>query len=85
MVGDPRVEQHSGLTNSPDAAFVVSGLCSAAGAVGIGRSLARHEPQLGRQATGWLVLPGVGSILCGLFTLENDGLIWPHLGGVALV
>jgi len=57
--------------NWMNAAFVASGLCSVAGAVGIGRSVSHEDPRLGRQAAAWLVLPGAGSILCGLFTLEQ--------------
>jgi hypothetical protein len=65
-----------------NAAFVVSGLLLIAGAVGIFREL----PELslrGRWIAGVLLaLPGVGSVIDGIFTFEH---VLPHLVGFLLV
>jgi hypothetical membrane protein len=65
-----------------NAAFIVSGLLLITGAFGIFQQL----PGLSRRtrwiATALLALPGVGSVIDGLFTFEQ---VLPHLAGFLLL
>ena len=65
-----------------NAAFIVSGLLLTTGAFGIFQQV----PSLSRRArwiaTALLALPGVGSVIDGLFTFEQ---VLPHLAGFLLL
>jgi hypothetical protein len=64
-----------------NAAFILSGLLIIAGVFGIFRGLPAMGPRGRWLGTGLLVLPGVGSIVDGIFTLES---FFPHFVGFVL-
>jgi hypothetical membrane protein len=64
-----------------NAAFVVSGLLVALGAVGVFRSIPDLERRSVRVYTAMFVLAGIGMAIDGLFTLEA---MMMHLGGFLL-
>jgi hypothetical membrane protein len=64
-----------------NAVFIVSGLLVVAGAVGVFRAIPELTPAARWTATSLLALPGLGSVVDGIFTLEH---FFPHFVGFGL-
>jgi uncharacterized protein DUF998 len=64
-----------------NAAFVLSGLLIIAGVIGIFRVVPEMTPRGRWISSALLVLPGIGSVVDGIFTLES---FFPHFVGFVL-